>query len=237
MSPPPSRPLPDWFRPLAHVLHVTDPGEFSRFSPPPGHDRRSAVLVLFADSGDGPDLLLTERSAALRSHAGQVAFPGGRVDPDDSGAVAAALREGHEETGLDPAGVQVVGELPALYLPVSDYTVVPVLAWWREPSPVAPVDRAEVARVVRTPVAALLDPANRFRVSHPSGYVGPGFRAGGLFVWGFTAGILDRLFHLSGWERPWNRSAMETVPLPGTSAVSGTSPGPYSLPGPQETSR
>jgi 8-oxo-dGTP pyrophosphatase MutT (NUDIX family) len=188
--------------------------DISRFVPPPGHHRRSAVLLLFAHGPDGPDVLLTERAAGLRAHPGQVAFPGGRVEPTDAGPGAAALREAQEETGLDPAGVEVLATLPDLYLPVSDYSVTPVLAWWREPSPVDAVDRVEVARAVRVPVAELLDPAHRFLVAHPSGYVGPGFAARGLFVWGFTAGVLDRVLTLAGWERPWDRTRFEPLPEP-----------------------
>ena len=77
---------------------------------------------------------------------------------------------------------------------------------------VAAVDPLEVARVERVPLAELLDPANRFRVRHPSGYVGPGFSASGLFVWGFTAGLLSRLLALAGLEQPWDTSRVRPVP-------------------------
>ena len=216
--PPTPTPWPAWFEELVAGSRSAEATELSRFTPPPGHLRRSAVLLLFAgpsglDPAGGPDVLLTERSATLRSHAGQVAFPGGAIDVTDAGPSAAALREAQEETGLDPRGVEVAGHLPDLFLPVSDFAVTPVLAWWRRPSPVGVVDRGEVARVVRVPVAELLDPANRFRAVHPSGFTGPAFRAQGLFVWGFTAGLLDRVFHLSGWERPWDSGRLEDVPL------------------------
>jgi len=216
--PPTPTPWPAWFEELVAGSRSAQAAELSRFTPPPGHLRRSAVLLLFAgpsgpDPSGGPDVLLTERSATLRSHAGQVAFPGGAIDVTDAGPSAAALREAQEETGLDPRGVEVAGHLPDLFLPVSDFAVTPVLAWWRRPSPVGVVDRGEVARVVRVPVAELLDPANRFRAVHPSGFTGPAFRAQGLFVWGFTAGLLDRVFHLSGWERPWDSGRLEDVPL------------------------
>ena len=204
---------PAWFEPLAGILGATPGDAISRFRPPPGHRRRSAVLILFGEDEHGPDVLLTERSATLRSHAGQVSFPGGAIDPGDDGPVGAALREAREETGVDPAGVVVAGTLPDLYLPVSDFAVTPVLAWWRDPSPVLAVDPAEVAKAVRVPVAELTDPGNRFRWQHPSGYIGPGFRAGGLFVWGFTAGILDRILHLSGLERPWDHGRLEHMSL------------------------
>ncbi len=212
---------PAWFTPLLRVADGARAEDISRFVPPPGHHRRSAVLLLFADGPDGPDVLLTERAAGLRAHPGQVAFPGGRVEPTDAGPGAAALREAQEETGLDPGGVEVVATLPDLYLPVSDYAVTPVLAWWRAPSPVDAVDRVEVARAVRVPLAELLDPAHRFLVAHPSGYVGPGFAARGLFVWGFTAGVLDRVLTLAGWEQPWDRTRFEPLPEP-DAPVEGT---------------
>ena len=106
-------------------------------------------------------MLLLARASTLRSHPGQVAFPGGRVDPEDSSPVAAALREAQEETGLDPAGVEVLGALEIVPLEYSQHVVTPVLAWWQHPSPVSVVDEAESADVFRAPVADLLDPANR----------------------------------------------------------------------------
>ncbi len=220
---------PAWFAPLQHVLDVATVDQLSRFSPPPGHHRHSAVLLLFGHGldddhaarpagvhppagGTGVDILLTERSSTLRSHAGQVCFPGGRLDPTDASPVAAALREAQEETGLEPDGVTVAGSLPDLYLPPSDYVVTPVVAWWARPSPVGVVDPGEVARVVRVPVSELVDPVNRFLVHHPSGFVGPGFAVRGLFVWGFTAGILDRVLRLAGWEQPWDHTKRREVP-------------------------
>ncbi len=132
------------------------------------------MLVLFAEGPAGPDVLLIQRSAGLRKHAGQTAFPGGAIDAGDSSPVAAALREAAEETGLDPAGVEVVGVLPELFVARSGFRVMPVLAWWWHPSPVGPGDPVEVAAVARVPLAELADPANRFTVRHPSGLGRPG---------------------------------------------------------------
>lgn len=205
---------PPWLQPVAGLVGRVRAEDLSRFAPPEQGGRESAVLILLGEDAEGPEVLLIERAQALRSHAGQPAFPGGSVDPGDDGPVGAALREAAEETGLDPAGVEVLGSLPALFLPPSGFVVTPVLAWWRTPSPVSVRDPGEVAAVHRVPVAELLDPANRLRVQHPSGYVGPAFRVRGMLVWGFTAGLLDRLLRLAGWERPWDSSRVEPPPDP-----------------------
>jgi 8-oxo-dGTP pyrophosphatase MutT (NUDIX family) len=174
--------------------------------------RPAAVLMLLGIGPDGPDVLLIERAAGLPSHAGQPAFPGGSLDPGDAGPVEAALREAVEEVGLEPATVEVIAELPNAFIPVSGFTVTPVLAWWREPHAVGPVDPGEVAAVVRIPVSELADPDHRVRVRHPMGYVGPAFEVRDLLVWGFTAGLLDRLLTLGGWEQPWRPGALRDLP-------------------------
>ena len=203
--------LPEWLRPVDEVARGVLPEQLSRYLPPPEGGRPSAVLLLFGEGPDGPDILLIERSATLSSHAGQPAFPGGVVDDDDADVMACALREAQEETGLDPAGVEVFGGLPALFLPPSGFVVHPVLGWWRDPSPVGVVDPGEVARVVRVPIAELMEPENRCSVRHPSGFVGPGFAVRDLLVWGFTAGLLSRLFALVGWEQPWDETVVRDL--------------------------
>ncbi|GJF29228.1 coenzyme A pyrophosphatase [Kitasatospora sp. NE20-6] len=201
--------LPDWLLPVRAAAEAARPEQLSRFLPPAAGGRPSAVLMLFGDGPSGPDLLLIERARSLRAHAGQPSFPGGALDPEDGdpagpGPVAAALREAREETGLDPAGVQVFATLPALYIPVSGFVVTTVLGWWRRETPVAPVDPAETGAVFRVPLSELTDPANRARLRHPSGHVGPAFAVADRLVWGFTAGVIDRVLHFSGLERPWD---------------------------------
>jgi 8-oxo-dGTP pyrophosphatase MutT (NUDIX family) len=185
--------------------------------------RRSAVLILFGEGPGGPDVLLIEKSPHLRSHAGQPAFPGGQADPDDDYPVGTALREAEEEAGIDPAGVRVLATLQELFLGPSDNLVVPVVAWWDDPRDVTVGDPHEVARVARVPLTDLADPANRYRVSHPSGYIGPAFGVADMVVWGFTAGLLDAILEAAGLAQPWN--TRDVRPLP-RSAVR-----PYALPG------
>ncbi|MEW1550225.1 NUDIX hydrolase [Streptomyces tsukubensis] len=209
--------LPGWLDPVVEVVDTVQGRQLSQFLPPSGgRGRPSAVLVLFGEGPTGPELLLMERAGGLRSHAGQPSFPGGALDPEDgdpetTGPLRAALREAEEETGLDPAGVQVFGTLPKLYIPVSGFVVTPVLGWWRAPSPVGAVDPAETARVFTVPVADLTDPANRATAVHPRGHQGPAFLVESALVWGFTAGVIDRILHFAGWERPWDRARQ--VPL------------------------
>ncbi|MCJ1714298.1 CoA pyrophosphatase [Curtobacterium sp. VKM Ac-2922] len=195
--------------------------------------RQAAVLMLFGVLDDVPsdhraadaavaqdlDVLLLARATTLRAHPGQVAFPGGRLDPGDADATAAALREAHEETGLDPTGVEVLGAMPAVPLAFSRHLVTPVLGWWQHPSPVRVVDEGESAAVFRAPVADLLDPTHRgVTVLRQDGreWRGPAFTidtdTGRHVVWGFTASLLDALFTRLGWEEPWDRQ--HEVPLP-----------------------
>ncbi|MCU1678820.1 MAG: hypothetical protein JWM93_3578 [Frankiales bacterium] len=202
--------LPPWLDALATaVREETHP---TRWPAPAAGAREAAVLVLLGDGPAGPDVLLTERAPDLRSHAGQVSFPGGARDPGDASAAAAALREAAEEVGLDLASVTVVAELPRRWVAPSSFSVVPVLAHWDTPHAVTPVSATEVAAVIRAPLAALADPAARLRVRHPSGYVGPAFRLDGLLVWGFTGGLLDWLLEAGGWARPWDGSRVEDLP-------------------------
>jgi 8-oxo-dGTP pyrophosphatase MutT (NUDIX family) len=201
-QPGPAEQVPAWLRELAATAKTMEISP--SILPPATGGRASAVLVLFAEGPDGPDLLFIQRSDELRLHAGQPAFPGGAIDAGDEGPVAAALREAVEEVGLDPAGVDVVGTLPEMFIERTGFRVVPVLGWWRRPSAVAPVDAAEVAAVERVSVAELADPDVRLMVRVPDGRTTPAFRVRGMLIWGFTAMLVDRLLVLAGWEKPWD---------------------------------
>lgn len=178
--------------------------------------RRSAVLMLFGPRGtgerSGQDVVLTQRSETLRKHAGQVSFPGGGVDPGDLSTQDTALREANEEIGLSSHGVKVVGLLPSLPLSVTGFQVTPVLAWWESPTPVQ-AQEAEVARVARVAVADLVDPTNRFTAVAPGReFAAPAFEVDGLYIWGFTAILLDETLKLAGLTVPWDESDERLVP-------------------------
>lgn len=209
---------PEWLSRVAPTIRADLPPWFAQHPPPPDPPRRSAVLLLFGGRHEvdgttqGLDVVLTERSARMRSHAAQVAFPGGHVDPDDDGPIGAAVREAEEEVGVRPDSVEVVDALPPLYLTPSQMAVTPVLAWWSRPHPIGVIDDREVARVVRADVAHLLDPANRFTVTGPGGYRGPGFDVDGLFVWGFTATLLAHVLDVAGLDPGWDDSVHRPLP-------------------------
>jgi 8-oxo-dGTP pyrophosphatase MutT (NUDIX family) len=201
---------PGWLRDLAAAAAVMEVPEMAR--PPASGGRRSAVLVLFGDGAQGPDLLYIQRSEGLRRHPGQPAFPGGKIEQSDDGPIAAALREAVEETGLDPVGVDVLTTLPEMFISRSEFRVIPVLGWWRTPSAVRPTDIGEVAAVERIGVADLADPANRLMLRFPGGRSGPAFRIGAMLIWGFTALLTDRLLAVGGFERPWDATTIRALP-------------------------
>lgn len=192
--------------------------DLPRGLPDAANPRPAAVLVLFGvlDSvpshTSGPvardlDVLLLRRAATLRTHAGQIAFPGGRLEASDDGLIAAAVREAAEETGVDPDGIEPLGTLPPMPVPVSNHIVTPVPAWWTRPSEVAAVDHDESVEVFRVPVADMLAPANRANTQHTIDertYRSPAFTVGGRLIWGFTALVLSRMFDELGWARPWD---------------------------------
>ena len=200
---------PDWLRPLTDAL--ADP---SRLTPvvavrPGVGARKAAVLILI---GAGPEILFVERPTTMRTHAGQIAFPGGAADPGDADLAATALREANEETGVDPTGIDILGQLPPAHVDVSGFDVTAVVGWWARPSPVGAVDAREVASVLVVPVARLVDPANRARVHHPSGYTGPAFQIDGHLIWGLTAHLLDGVLDLAGWQQPLDLDRLIEIP-------------------------
>ncbi len=208
--------IPDWLEPVRAGAEAISANDLTRFTPPPGGDARpGAVLMLFGEGDRGGELLLTERAHDMRSHPGQVSFPGGSVDPGET-VVQAALREAEEEIGLDPAEVEVFGRLPELWLPPSNFAVTPILGWWRDPGEVSIVSRAEVHAIHHVPIDELLDPEHRVMVKVPRiDYRSPGFLIGpdkDVILWGFTGGIIARLFDYLGWTRPWDETQVRDLP-------------------------
>ncbi len=107
------------------------------------------------------------------------------------------------------------GELPELWLPPSNFAVTPILGWWQEPGRLEVVSPDEVHDIHRVPISELLDPAYRISVRHPSGWLGPGFLIGpdrDVILWGFTGGIIARLFEFLGWATPWDEGEVRDLP-------------------------
>jgi 8-oxo-dGTP pyrophosphatase MutT (NUDIX family) len=174
-----------------------------RFPAPTPTARQAAVLALLFPDMDGlARIVLTERLTYDGYHSGEVSLPGGKAEPGDAGPEDTALREAAEEIGLDAtaAGVEIVGTLDVVFIPVSDYRITPVVATARRP-PSLEANPAEVARIIEPPMNAFLPDApvevvERVIRDWPLRY--GGYRIDGLHVWGATARILGQLGALLG---------------------------------------
>ena len=197
--------IPDWLSTLAAQLPNLRAEDLSRHPIPQGASKAAAVLILFGPNEDHGDLLIIERASTMAAHAGQPAFPGGRIEDSDNSRVETALREAQEETGLDPQSVHIIGELPELWLPPSGFRVTPVVGWWHTPHELAPTATGEVTAIHRVALRDLALSKHRVSVRHPSaGYVGPGFEISNMLIWGFTGGLVAGLLRIGGWSEPWD---------------------------------
>jgi 8-oxo-dGTP pyrophosphatase MutT (NUDIX family) len=171
-------------------LHGDDPARDAVLATVP---RRTpaAVLIGIVDRPQEPAVLLTQRTDHLRDHAGQISFPGGRIEPGDATTAAAALREAEEEVGLDAARVEILGEL-APYDTVTGFRIHPVVGWITPPFELR-LDQYEVADAFEVPLHFVVDPLNHRRHSLRRGGLTRGYYVlpyQGRFIWGATAGIL-----------------------------------------------
>ncbi len=161
--------------------------------------RPAAVLIGIERTSKGAQVLLTKRSSKLKHHPGQIAFPGGKVDPGDASLEAAALREAWEEVGLDPKIVRILGQLPS-HETVTSFNVTPIVAEMIEPFMPIP-EVGEVEEVFTVPLAHVLDPDNyaiqrrRWRGKWRSFYTVP---YGPYYIWGATARMLRNLADADG---------------------------------------
>lgn len=226
-QPPVPADLPQWMRAFVRDCREGDIHDFlndsARIVPSTSTDgtppRYSAVLILIGGGEtsagvvlpDDATLLLTHRAPSMRNHSGQMAFPGGSREDQDPDPIATALREAEEETGLDPATVEPCAVLQPIYIDRTNFAVIPVVAYWREPHRVFCAS-SENDWVEPYPLRALVDPAHRFTVeflgwSGPAWHIplGPGQReTRELVLWGFTGGVVNAILRRAAWEQPWN---------------------------------
>jgi len=177
---------------------LPEDANFPRYSHPPGREPvPAAVLVPVVNQPAGPTLLFTQRTAHLHDHAGQISFPGGRVDEGDPDRVATALREAEEETGLSRQRVEIIGRLPD-YDILTGFRVTPIVGWVEPPFDLNP-DPFEVADVFEAPLEFFLDPVNHQR--HSDVFNGRtrhfySMAYGDRYIWGATAGMLYTLYQV-----------------------------------------
>lgn len=171
--------------------------------------KQAAVMMLFSGGRGGEErpqdagILLTHRTPTMRTHSGQMAFPGGRIDPGDHGPVHAALREAWEETGLDPDAVTPLATLDVVSVRSNGYPVHPVIAYNHSQAETWVASEDETDDVFVAGIDELLAPESRLMVGWGD-WTGPAFKVNGYLVWGFTAALLAGVFTASEWDIPWH---------------------------------
>ncbi|HEX6540706.1 MAG TPA: CoA pyrophosphatase [Ktedonobacterales bacterium] len=186
--------LADWLR---RQLSLAD--SMAARDPKPPNARIAAVLALLYPRDGAPYLLFTRRSSRLQAHRGEISFPGGSRDPDDSSLAATALREAWEEIHLVSDQVEILGTLPSLFTVVSNFWVTPMVGWLPPGLPPLRPNPHEVEEIIEAPVAALADPS----IFHEETWVRAGvarsvhfYDYGPYRIWGLTGYILSTLLAL-----------------------------------------
>ena len=192
---------PDWLLPLISAVRDAQPDQLSTNDPPARQiaDRQAAVLILLGRAeADGAEVVLTQRAAGLRDHPGEISFPGGSWEPDDTSPVETALREAAEETGVDPATVRILGELTPVHVIVSGFTLHPVVGVTDRRPDFMPAP-GEVDQIIEVSLDHLRD-ASRIRqgtrIREGVAVEYPYFDLLGHQVWGATAMILGEFICL-----------------------------------------
>jgi 8-oxo-dGTP pyrophosphatase MutT (NUDIX family) len=186
---------------VAHLRASLEPAGLAdtladRASSQLAYARRSAVLMSLFELDGQPALLFIRRSSTLRAHSGEIAFPGGGLDPDDGSLIMTALREAQEEVGLDPTKVEVLGVLAPVFTVVSNYLILPVVAFLPEGPGTLRLQTSEVTEVLLLPLLELVRPD----IFHSEEWVRGG-RARAVYfydydayrIWGATARMLNEL--------------------------------------------
>lgn len=214
---------PAWLRPLTTSISGHDIArQLGNSADDMPAVKQSAILIALAGSPEHGSasaherrpadarVLLTHRSPDMRTHSGQIAFPGGRLEHGDRNVVDGALREAWEETGIDRRAVAPLVQLAPLHVRTRAYPIHPVIAHWHTEVPVWPASELETDDVFTVPIAHLVDPNNRMMLGF-DGWSGPAFEYDGYVIWGFTAGVLSAVLASAGWEEPWDKVTVQPL--------------------------
>lgn len=184
----------------AHLKMAPKPVDMRRFETDlPENHRKSGVLILFFPDGKDSIFPLIKRPEYAGFHSGQIAFPGGKMEPEDENIIQTSLREAQEEVGIDRRDVQVLGKLSDLYIPTSNFLVSPIVGFMEKRPNLIPEEK-EVSRIIQTDLGFLFRPEVRKQKDLEFGLNlklnTPYFEIEGEVVWGATAMILSELIEM-----------------------------------------